>query len=178
MNSGYVISVQLDYRIGEPTGFFKLRKRCLGRKSPGPSMTWLGKARFFSVTVAIVALFAWIAGTNHCFLGLMKEPQNAAASVSHCPGHPKEPGAAHAGPSGMLACCQGLLSPNVELVKAKVFPVLVAMQLLAIGHLALPKAPQSIFLSTEYDTGPPSTGFFVGTVLRRSLPENAPPLDS
>jgi hypothetical protein len=78
----------------------------------------------------------------------------------------------------MLACCQGLLSSNVELTKAKFFPVLVAMQLLAVGHLALPKAPQSISVITEYDTGPPLPGFFVGTVLRRSLPENAPPLRS
>jgi hypothetical protein len=78
----------------------------------------------------------------------------------------------------MLACCQGLLSPNFEVAKTKVFPVLVAIQLFAIGHLTLPEAPRSILLSREYDTGPPLAGFFVGTVLRRSLQGNAPPIVS
>ena len=140
-------------------------------------MTWLGKARFFSATVAVVAILAWIIATNHCWLGLMDQGQNAAASMSHCPGHPKESGTAHDGPSGMLACCQGLLSPSFEVVKATVpfFPLLVAIQLFAISYLTLPEAFRSVLLSTEYDTGPPSASFFVGTVLRRSLQENAPP---
>ena len=141
-------------------------------------MTWLGKARFFSATIALAAVLAWITGTNHCLFGLLERGQNAAATVSHCPGHPKESGAAHDGPSGMLACCQGLLSPHFQLAKGNVpfFPELVAIQLFAISHLTLPEAPRSIFLSTEYDTGPPGVSFFVRTVLRRSLPENAPPL--
>ncbi len=143
-------------------------------------MIWLGKARFLSATVAVVGVLAWITGTNHCLLGLMQRGQNAAASVSHCPGHPKESGAAHDGPSGMLACCQGLLSQHFELAKGNVrfFPGLMAIQPFAISHLTLPEAPKSILLSTEYDTGPPSAGFFIGTVLRRSLRENAPPLVS
>jgi hypothetical protein len=143
-------------------------------------MIWLGKARFFCMTAAIVAVLAWITGTNHCLLGLMERAQNATASVSHCPGHPKESGAAHDGPSGMLACCQGLLSAHFELAKGSVpsFPGLVAIQLFAINNLTLPEAPRSILVSTEYDTGPPWVSFFVSTVLRRSLPENAPPLVS
>jgi hypothetical protein len=77
----------------------------------------------------------------------------------------------------MLACCQGLLSPNFELAKAKIpFPVPVAILLFALDSLTLPEKPRSVLPSGEYDTGPPSTRFFVGTVLRRSLPENAPPL--
>ena len=143
-------------------------------------MTWFGKARFFSATVVVVALLAWIAGTNHCLLGLMSGSQNAPASMSHCPGHHKPSGAAHEGSSGMLACCQGLLSPTFQVAKAKApyFPLLLAIQRFAIGCLTLPEAPRSILLSTEYDTGPPSASFFVGTVLRRSLQENAPPLVS
>jgi hypothetical protein len=143
-------------------------------------MNWLGKARFFSTTAAVVAVLAWITGTNHCLLGLMERGQNAAASVSHCTGHPQESGGAHDGPSGMLACCQGLLSPHFELAKGSVpsFPGLAAIQLFAINDLTLPEAPRSILLSTEYDTGPPGVSFFVRTVLRRSLPKNAPPLVS
>jgi hypothetical protein len=141
-------------------------------------MTWLGKARFFSAIVVVVAVLAWITGTNHCWLGLMKQGQDAAASVSHCPGHAQESGAAHGGSSGMLACCQGLLSSHFETAKAQIFPALAAIQFLAIGYLGLPKAPQSISVSTESNTGPPLPGFFVGTVLRRSLSENGPPFRS
>ena len=141
-------------------------------------MTWLGKARFLSVTIAVVAALAWVTGTNHCLLGLLKEPQSAAASVSHCPGHPKGPDHARDGSSGMLACCQGLLSSNVQLANAHVFPLLLAIQLLAISHVALPKVPPSISVNSRGDTGPPLLSFFIGIVLRRSLSENAPPFRS
>jgi hypothetical protein len=143
-------------------------------------MIWLGKARFFNTMAAVVAVLAWITGTNHCLLGLMEQGQNATASLSHCPAHPKQSGSTHEGSSGMLACCQGLLSAHFELAKGSVpsFPGLVAVQLFAINDLTLPEAPRSILLSTECDTGPPWVSFFVRTVLRRSLPENAPPLVS
>jgi len=55
----------------------------------------------------------------------------------------------------MLACCQGLQSSNVEVAKTKIAfspsfsPVLVAIQLFAIGHLILPEAPKSILPGTE-----------------------------
>jgi hypothetical protein len=143
-------------------------------------MTWFGKARLFGATVTIVAVLAWFTGTNHCFLGLMKQPESRVVSISHCPDHSKRSGSPADGPSAMLACCQGLQSPNFELAKVKIAsrPVLLAIRLFAICHLVLQKAPKSILLSAEYDTGPPSAGCFVETVLRRSLCENAPPLVS
>lgn len=142
-------------------------------------MTLLGRARLFSATIAVVAALAWTTGSNHCVLGVINPQGTPVASVSHCPRHPTGSGAAHDAASRMLACCQGLLSPNFEAAKAKVpFPALVAVQLFAIGHITLPEDPGSVLPSTEYDTGPPSGNFFVGTVLRRSLPENAPPLVS
>jgi hypothetical protein len=143
-------------------------------------MICLRKARFLSTTIAVVGILAWITGTNHCLLALMQRGQNAAASMSHCPGHAQESRTAHDGPSGMLACCQGLLSPHFELAKGNIpfLRALIAIQFMAIGHLTLPKAPGSTLLAREYDTGPPGAGFFVGIVLRRSLPENAPPLVS
>jgi hypothetical protein len=55
---------------------------------------------------------------------------------------------------------------------------LVAIGFFAAGSLFLADAPKSILPKTEHDTGPPSVGFFVGTVLRRALRENAPPLVS
>ncbi len=144
-----------------------------------PSMTWFGRARSFSAAIAVVAALAWITGTNHCALGFLKRPSDLAALVSHCPGHCSEPGAARDGASGMLACCQGLLSSNFEIAKANIpFPVVVANQLFTIDRLALPQDPRSVFCGKEDDTGPPSTRYFINIVLRRSLPENAPPLIS
>ena len=71
----------------------------------------------------------------------------------------------------MLACCQGLQSSNVEVAKTKIAfsPVLVAIQLFAIGNLILPEAPKSILPGTEYNTGPPLPGSLVGTVLKRAF---------
>jgi hypothetical protein len=143
-------------------------------------MTWLGKAGFFSATVVVVTVLAWFTGTNHCFLGSMGRPQNGACLMSHCPEHAKKPGDAGHGPLGMLACCHGLQSANFEAAKPKIAcsPVLVGIQLFAVGDVFLPEAPKSILLSMEYDTGPPVSNSFVGTVLKRSLRENAPPLVS
>src|SRR5258707_11690170 len=141
-------------------------------------MKWVAKARFFTPTVGVVGDLAWFSGTNHCVLGLIEQPQKTAVPICHCPEHSgKANGNAH-GTSGMLACCQGLLSSNIDVSKAKISfsPVLVGLQLFAISHLVLPEAPKSILLSTEYDIGPPSDNFFLETVLRRSLRENAPPL--
>jgi hypothetical protein len=141
-------------------------------------MTWLGKAGFFSATVAVVTVLAWFTGTNHCLLGLMGRPQNGACLVSHCPEHAKKSGDPGQGPSGMLACCQGLQSANLEVAKAKIVfsPVLVGIQLFAVRDVFLPEAPESILLNMEYDTGPPASNSFLATVLKRSLRENAPPL--
>ena len=143
-------------------------------------MKWLAKARFLNAAVAVLAVLAWFSGTNHCALGLglIKQPQTTAVPISHCPDHSGKADGNAPGTSGMLACCQGLLSSNIDVSKAKISfsPVLVGIQLFAISHIVLPEAPKSILLSTEYDTGPPSASFFLETVLRRSLRENAPPL--
>jgi hypothetical protein len=143
-------------------------------------MTWFGESRFFNGAFALAAVLAWLTGTSHCLLGFAKRPQNAAVSLCHCQDHSKESRGADNGPSAMLSCCQGLQSSNVEVAKTEISfrPELVGIQLFAIGHLILPKAPKSILLGTECDTGPPSAGSFVGTVLRRSLRENAPPVVS
>src|SRR5215472_15850550 len=109
-------------------------------------MTWLGRVRFFSATVALVGAIAWFTATNHCFLGLMKQPGNEAVSASHCPDHSEKPGDGDDASSGMLACCQGLQSPNFEPAKAKVVfsPVSEPIRFLAISQLILPEAPTSI----------------------------------
>ena len=50
-------------------------------------MKWLAKTRFINVTVAVLAVLAWFAGTNHCALGLIKQPQTTGVPISHCPEH-------------------------------------------------------------------------------------------
>jgi hypothetical protein len=141
-------------------------------------MKWLVKARFYYATVAVLTVLAWFAGTNHCALGRIMGPQSMVVPFSHCPEHSSKTDGSASRSSGMLACCQGLLSPKIDIGTATISfsPVLVGIQLFAIGHLVLPEPPKSIRLSAEYGTGPPSAGSFVETVLRRSLCENAPPL--
>jgi hypothetical protein len=77
----------------------------------------------------------------------------------------------------MLACCQGLVSPGIEQTKAnlKFTPLLLGLQLMAVDPLVDFDAQHTPSASTEYDTGPPGENCFVETVLKRSLPENAPP---
>jgi hypothetical protein len=140
-------------------------------------MKWLAQARSFNAAVAVLAVLAWFIASNHCLLGLMTQPHATAVPISHCPEHCPKTDGKPPSQSGMLACCQGLLSSNVDVAKAKISfgPVLTGIQLFAIGHLALPEAPRRILPSTEYDTGPASAGSFVEIVLQRSLRENAPP---
>ena len=105
------------------------------------------------------------------------QPQSRAVSACHCPNHSNKPGEPDNGPSRMLACCQGLQSPNCEISKAKAAfsPVLVAIRVFAIGHRDLSDAAKGLLAGTGRDTGPAPAGSFLEIVLRRSLPENAPP---
>ena len=141
-------------------------------------MNWLIKARSLNGIAAVVAVLAWLAGTNHCLLGLMHQPKSNTVSTCTCPNLSEKSDGPARGSSTMLGCCQGLQTPKIDLEKAKIEPVLVGLHLLPTEHFTLPEAPRNILLRTEYDTGPPATGFFVETVLQRCLRENAPPIVS
>ena len=123
--------------------------------------------------VAVAIVFAWIVGTNHCLLPLEKNCH--AIATSHCPGHSHGSSAGAESSSGMLSCCQGLLSTDSKLVLNKIyFPIhLTVIQLLRIDLLARSDCSDVGLRMAEYNTGLPH--FFIRTVLRRSLPENAPP---
>jgi hypothetical protein len=142
-------------------------------------MRWLEKANFLKATVAVVIVLAWFTATNHCLLAL-QQSQGTPVVTSHCPGHSEESKGTDHGPSGMLNCCQGLKSPNIDVAKAKISfsPVLVGIHFFAIGYPVFSKTSKGIRPTSEYDTGPPSAGSFVEVVLQRSLRENAPPLRS
>jgi hypothetical protein len=137
-------------------------------------MNWLIQATSLNGTLVLVAVLAWLASTNHCLLGLMHHP-GSAVSTCGCPNHSEKSNDAEHGSSAMLGCCQGLQSPKIDLAKVKIEPVSVGLYLLPTAHFTLPEAPRNILQNTEYDTGPPATGFFVERVLQRSLRENAPP---
>ena len=78
----------------------------------------------------------------------------------------------------MLACCQGLLSvaPEFAQHKVKFTPIALGYQLTGIDRVVHFAALQTADIYTEYDTGPPRENCFLETVLKRSLPENAPPV--
>jgi hypothetical protein len=141
-------------------------------------MNWFIQAKSLNGMAAVMAVVAWLAGTNHCLLGLMHRPESKTVSTCTCPNHSEKSGGADHGSSAMLGCCQGLQSAKIDLAKAKIEPVLVGLHLLPTADFILPVAPQNRLPNTEYDTGPPVRGFFVETVLRRSLRENAPPVVS
>jgi hypothetical protein len=141
-------------------------------------MNGLTKARSLNGIAAVVAVLAWLAGTNHCLLGLMQQPKNETVSTCACANRSEKPDRADRGSSSMLGCCQGLQSSKIDLAKTKIEPVLVGLHLLPTAHFTLPEPPRNRLQNTEYDTGPPVTGFFVETVLQRCLRENAPPIVS
>lgn len=78
----------------------------------------------------------------------------------------------------MLACCQGLLSvaPEFAQNKVKFTPIALGFQLTGIDRVIDFAPPQTADADTEYNTGPPRENYFLETVLKRSLPENAPPI--
>jgi len=78
----------------------------------------------------------------------------------------------------MLACCQGLLSvaPDFAQSKVKFTPIALGFQLAGVDRVIRFNALQTADVTAEYDTGPPRKNCFLETVLKRSLPENAPPV--
>jgi hypothetical protein len=136
---------------------------------------WLCQARLLKATVIILTTIAWLAGTNHCLLGSAFE--GAPTVTCHCSDHGKASGTQSQTASGMLACCQGLLSPGLELAQTKVksSPVRLRFQLIALDRLVRFETLLRFGLGAQYETGPPCESSFVATVLKRSLRENAPP---
>jgi hypothetical protein len=140
-------------------------------------MKWLAKARFSKAAVVVLAVLAWFTASNHCLLGSLTQPRATTVAMSPCPAHCSKTDAKSSSQSGMLACCQGLLSSNLDTGSAKISfnPLLAGIQLFITDRLNLPKTARRILPSREYDTGPPASNFFMETVLRRSLRGNAPP---
>jgi hypothetical protein len=133
-------------------------------------------ARLFTPAVAILATLAWFTATHHCLLGLVRDAQGPAASACHCPNHCQDSSGHEQGK--MLACCQGLLSAAPEFAQSKIrfTPIALGFQLTGVDRFVHFGAPQNADVTAAYDTGPPRENCFLETVLKRSLPENAPPV--
>jgi len=133
-------------------------------------------ARVFTPVVAILATLAWFAATHHCLLGLVRDTQSPATSVCHCQNHGQSSSGQEKGQ--MLACCQGLLSAAPEFAQSKVkfTPIALGFQLIGFERIAHFGTVQTPDVIAKYDTGPPRENCFLQTVLKRSLPENAPPV--
>ena len=134
-------------------------------------------ARFFTSMVAILAAFAWFTATHHCLLGVVSDAQNPAVSACHCPNHCQNSSGQEQG--RMLACCQGLLSvaPEFAQHKVKFTPIALGFQLTGVVERVVHfGALQTADVDAEFDTSPPRENCFLETVLKRSLPENAPPV--
>jgi hypothetical protein len=78
----------------------------------------------------------------------------------------------------MLACCQGLLSAAPEFAQSKVKfnPLALGFQLPGFDRVAHFGVLQIADLIVKHDNGPPRENCFLQIVLKRSLPENAPPV--
>ena len=115
------------------------------------------RARLLSSTVAIFAALAWFTSTNHCLLGAVNAGQSTAGFACHCAEHCKTSGAQSQGASAMLACCQGLLSPSVDLTQAKLHASLIFLgfQPSTLDRLTRFEASLIPNLGADYDTGPP-----------------------
>ena len=135
------------------------------------------QARVFKATVAILATVAWFTGTHHCLLRSIKDSHCAITQACPCSEHGKGSGAQNESRSLMLGCCQGLLSSGSELAQEKVkfSRVLFGLQLIAIDRFIGFEDLQLPTLGAVYETGPPGESYFITTVLRRCLRENAPP---
>jgi hypothetical protein len=137
------------------------------------------RARCWHATIVTLLTLAWLTSSHHCLLlGLAERSGFPPCATCHCSADGASSTApAKSAPPSMLACCQGLLSPALDLAQSKVkfTPVLLGYQLAPIDQIVDFTPSQTASIDTEYDPGPPPKDCFVQTVLKRSLPENAPP---
>ena len=133
----------------------------------------LWRARLFTSIVAIGVGLAWVTATQHCLLRVVKA--DTVGPTCHCSDHCQGSGGQENG--RMLGCCQGLLSQALELAQSKIkfTPIVFKSQLTGLDRLIDYEPPPATGVDGEDDTGPPRENCFLETVLKRSLPQNAPP---
>lgn len=150
-------------------------------------MTQVLRQRRWRLTLSLLAMVAWLLGTNFCALGLMARPCNApeatptVAACPHCPA--AETPAAPVAPV-KASCCQETLAglpPAITvglplLSWSAAFPPADWPELFS---LALASAPGQFPVPVRPDTGPPPAGGEVMRVLLgRCAPVHAPPVSA
>lgn len=122
--------------------------------------------------VVAIAIFAWIAISNHCAFSAIATTAKAAESA--CPFHSKPPQPKQQ-PVG-IQCCKILRAvvPNAAKSWARNDSGFhnVDLPCEAFGGIPDPHNPSPLLL----DTGPPEARTFAELILQRSLLAHAPPL--
>jgi hypothetical protein len=120
---------------------------------------------------AFLAIAAWFNLSNHCALGAVLIPAQAAPAMSDCPMHSAP---AKKKPATKAPCCKDVRAVVAKWVKAN------PASLRPIGSRdyaaeILARPPQTAREIEILDTGPPGCFSFAESVLQESMLAHAPP---
>jgi len=121
---------------------------------------------------AIVAIGAWLSLANHCALGAVLTPAEAAPEKSECPMHSVP---ARKKPAAKIPCCKDVRAIVAKCVHA--IPVAVRSIDAADYAAEISEEPAKILIEIQaLDTGPPGRFSFAESVLQESMLSHAPPV--
>jgi hypothetical protein len=123
-----------------------------------------------SVTVAI-AIFSWLAISNHCVFGAIADRERETESV--CPFH-SEPVKPQPPPSG-TQCCKILRAVVPVVTKSWTRDVKFSSVDFRVDEFALVAHSHTTPARLLLDTGPPKARTFAEMILQQSLLAHAPP---
>jgi hypothetical protein len=126
--------------------------------------------------VTIIAVFSWLAISNHCALAVTASQRLVAQS--ECPFHSHRD-SKPAGPKNSEAqpCCKILRAITAKSAK-NLTPAIVDLIDVDFAVLFVFAPPRISFDSISLDTGPPGSISFAESVLQRSILAHAPPLSA
>lgn len=133
------------------------------------------RSRPIRFPIVALALLGWLALSNHCaFAGLA-----GASNLSMRGCHAMPTGHSVPAKSGQpgVDCCKVLRATLQSLAENSVALAQAHFVLQAYVTTGLPLPAQSVVLPLRgLDTGPPAGGFFIESVLQRSILAHAPPV--
>lgn len=122
----------------------------------------------------VAAMFlSWLAISNHCVLGLMRQTARTQAEHAHCHGG-KIPG--KESPTDSTECCKTLHASLPVKAEVKYDASKFQLQLFALVQVRAAGVAEPAPRVFIFDHGPPRTLSFAESVLQRSLFSHAPPL--
>ena len=133
--------------------------------------------RGFRAMVSGVAVFAWLAASNHCAVASLRPaPSESAAGHENCPGHDAPTKEDQKGGCDGQNCCKSLFAPAPTLAKNLVSydaTSFVATAYLETNRTVLREQHDAPI--SELDTGPPYCRTFAQLVLQHCVLAHAPP---